>query len=159
VATRDEKRDAVIRTHQNRMDAERKRKADAAAGQEERAKKLREDRQVWAANAIPTIGAGAGASADAFARRGSPYVILSGPDVSPDSVTYKVCPSGRPSHIEASFTFELRDGYVYPESTARGCDKFPGAVLVGDVTRDWVEDVADSVMTAVLGGHQMSIPD
>jgi hypothetical protein len=159
VTTRDERRDAAVLAHQNRNDAERKRKAELAASHEERAKKVREDRQVWTADAIPKIGAGAVAAAGAFARRGSTYVILPAPDVSPDSVTYKVCPSGKPSHIEASFTLELRDGHVYPHTTARGCDKFPDAVLVSEVTQDWVEDVADSVMTAVLGGQRMSIPD
>jgi hypothetical protein len=37
----------------------------------------------------------------------------------------------------------------YPETTPQGCDKFPGPMPVGDVTQDWVEDVADCVMTAV----------
>ena len=48
---------------------------------------------------------------------------------------------------------------MHPDTTAQGCEKFPGPVLVSEITQDWVEDVADSVMTAVLGGQRMRIPE
>jgi hypothetical protein len=46
---------------------------------------------------------------------------------------------------------------VHPETSALGCEKFPGYVPVGAVTQDWVEDVADSVVDAVLRGQKMGI--
>jgi hypothetical protein len=159
VTTRDEKRKAAVLGHQERITAEQRRKADAAAALEAQKQTMRQAQDVWMAKAVPTIRAGVHASGEAFARLRSNYVIGGADDTSPFSTAYKVVPSGRPAQIEASFTFAFREGYVHPETTARGCEKFPGPVLVGDVTQDWVEDVADSVMTAVLNGQRMIVED
>jgi hypothetical protein len=159
VTTRDEKRRAAVRDHERRNAVERKLKADAAASQQAHERQMRLAQETWMTRATPTIRAGVHASNEAFAHLGSKFVIGGANDTSPYSIAYKVVPSGRPTHIEASFSFILGGDTVCPETTAQGCDKFPGPVAVGDVTQDWVEDVADSVMDAVLRGQRMRIPD
>jgi hypothetical protein len=159
VTTRDEKRRAAVRDHEERNAAEQKLKADAAANQQAHERQMRQAQETWMTKATHTIRAGVQASNEAFARLGSRYVIGSADDSSPYSIAYKVVPSGRPMHIEASFSFILGGDTVCPETTAQGCDKFPSPVAVGDVTKDWVEDVADSVMDAALRGQRMRIPD
>jgi hypothetical protein len=159
VTTRDEKRRAAVRNHEERIAAEEKRKADVEAARQGQEQKLRQAEQNWLTNASQTIRAGVLASSNGFAHQGCNYVI-GGPDnTTPFSLGYRIVPSGRPTRTEAEFSFALRDGSVCPATTARGCEDFPSPVPVGDVTQDWVEDVADSVMTALLGGQRIRIPD
>jgi hypothetical protein len=159
VTTRDERRKAAVHGYEERAAAEQKRKANVAATLEQKQQQMRQAENVWMTKAVPTIRAGVQASGEAFARLGSRYVIGGANDTSPYSIAYRVSPSGRPTQTEVTFIFAFAEGYVSPDTSARGCDKFPGSVPVDNVTQDWVEDVADSVMDAVLGGQRMRVED
>jgi hypothetical protein len=159
VTTRDEKRKAAVHGYQERIAAEQNRKAEATAALEEQQQRMRQAQDIWMTKAIHTIRTGVQASRDAFARLGSRYVVGNGDDSSPYSIAYRIVPSGRPTETVASFSFIYSDGYVNPETSAQGCDKFPGSMLVGEVTQDWVEDVADSAMEAVLNGQRMRVEE
>jgi hypothetical protein len=107
VTTRDEKRRAAVREHEERIVAADKRKADAEAARLQEEQKIRRDRETWMTKAVHTIRAGVQASGEGFARQGCIYVAAPGYDTSPDSVPFRIVPSGRPAEIATEFSFAL----------------------------------------------------
>jgi hypothetical protein len=155
----DDARKAAIRGFQDREASEQRVKVDQQAIQQANARRHEQHMLSWATSAHQSIHHGVTAANDAFLGDGSPYVLSSAPDTSISAVSYEVRRSGS-LRVEATLTFALdAEGFVRPDTSARGCEDFPDPMAVGEVTAAWAEDVAEVVLIAVLGGQQMRIPD
>jgi hypothetical protein len=155
----DDARKTAIRGFQDREASAQRSKADKQAIQQANARRQDQHLLSWANSAYQTIYHGVMAANDASLRDGSPYVLSSAPDTSISAVSYEVRRSGS-LKVEATLTFALdADGFVRPDTSARGCEEFPEPMAVGEVTAGWAEDVAQLVLIAVLGGQRMRIPD
>src|ERR1700730_3954169 len=150
----DEARKAAIRGFQDREASEQRAKADRQAIQEANARRQNQHLLSWATSAYQTVNHGVMAANDAYAQDGSPYVLSSTPDTSTSAVSHEVRRSGS-LKVEATLTFAMdAEGFVRPDTSARGCEEFPEPMAVAEVTAEWAKEVAEVVLKAVLGGQR-----
>lgn len=156
----DNPRRAAVRRHSENLERAAKQAAQEQAARDESDKKWQQDRTEWATATRQAITLGVEKSSTEFRNERCPYVIVER-GTTHVSVSYDVVPIQRSRMPPpASFSFVLKkDGQVHPETTAKGCEDFLAPISVRSATADWAEKVADSVMTAVLGGQRMRIPD
>ena len=91
-----------------------------------------------------------------FAGRGSPLLFSSVPVLTEGNAVFRI-KTIEGIRLSAKLQFDLIDGQV--TASAIGADvSLPSSVPVGDVTREWIELVAERVLIAVLNDRSKKEP-
>ena len=108
----------------------------------------KEDLAKWKSVTLTTIYQSVQRVSDDFAVRGSPFLFSSIPMQPESSAVFRI-KTDAGVRLFAKLQFDLADGQVTATSTVAGVE-FLSSVPVRDVTREWVELVAERVLIAML---------
>lgn len=135
-----ERTDAIRRFREHEIEALTR------AGERERQR--REDLARWTSASLPTINQFVHRVSEDFVDRGSPFLLSSVSALVEGSAIFRVKTS-EGHRLIPKLQFDLADGQVTATSTVPGAD-LPSTVPLGDVTSEWVEHVAETVLIAML---------
>ena len=108
----------------------------------------KEDLAKWKSVTLTTIYQSVHRVSDDFAERGSPFLFSSIPMQPESSAVFRI-KTDAGVRLFAKLQFDLADGQVTATSTVAGVE-FLSSVPGRDVTREWVELVAERVLIAML---------
>lgn len=108
----------------------------------------KEDLAKWKSVTLTTIYQSVQGVSDDFAERGSPFLFSPVPMQPESSAVFRI-KTDAGVRLFAKLQFDLADGQVTATSTVAGVE-FLSSVPGGDVTREWVELVAERVLIAML---------